>query len=88
MQQCFFSLDTFLACSSGLLRVMYNISDILWHLMVLAETNCDDSRSIRVRERKERRKSEEEGEAERGTGRQQDRKGKAGNRREKRVHVC
>ena len=25
--------------------------------MVLAETNCDDSRSIRVRERTERRKS-------------------------------
>ena len=36
---------------------MYNILDVLWHLIVLAETSCDGSRSIWVRERKERRKS-------------------------------
>lgn len=36
---------------------MHNISDILWHFIVLAETNCDGSRSIWVRERKKRRKS-------------------------------
>lgn len=43
--------------SLGLLRAMYNILDVLWHLIVLAETSCDGSRSIWVRERKERRKS-------------------------------
>ena len=36
---------------------MYNILDVLWHLIVLAETSCDGSRSIWVRKRKERRKS-------------------------------